>query len=181
MTSLASTSPAWLLRSWSSGCLAKSELLRQDGQGRGKVGDCAVTDATWPQSLTASTEAAGSSQLGALVAAASLLNTVKLICFPHRSHRSRHRAQGSLEIWLNDYGTESPRAITPIRRGPWHSWVHLDNRIHSSWHLVSSVVKPSDQGLANQRTLPQMFMSVQNSLGTSFLAGFLGNREPELD
>lgn len=107
VTSLASTSPAWLLRSWSSGCLAKSELLRQDGQGRGKVGDCAVTDATWPQSLTASTEAAGSSQLGALVAAASLMNTVKLIClcFPPRSHRSRHRAQGSLEIRLNDYGT----------------------------------------------------------------------------
>lgn len=153
----------------------------QDGQGMGKVGDCAVTDATWPQSLTASTDAAGSSQVGALVAAASLMNTMNeahLLMLSSPLSQKQTQGTGSIEIWLNDYGTESPRAIIPIRCSPWHGWAHLDNRIHTSWHLVSSVVKPSDQSLANQRTLPQMFMSAQNFLGTSFLAGFLGNLEP---
>lgn len=138
--------------------------------------------------FAASTQAAGSSQLGASVAVDSLMNAMKHICYV--------RAQGTLvflsaliepDTGHNDYGAESPRTITPTKCGPWHVWSHLNNGTHSfleathsylSWHLESSAVKPSNQSLANQRTFPQILMSAQNSLRASFLAGFL--REPEL-
>jgi hypothetical protein len=140
--------------------------------------------------FTASTQAAGSSHLSASVAAGSLMNTGKHICYVK---------VGSTLVFLsalierdtrhNDYGAESPRTITPIRCGPWHGWPYLNNGTHSfleathsnpSWHLVSSAVKPSNKSLANQRTFPQMLMSAQNSLRPSFLADFLREPEPYL-
>lgn len=133
--------------------------------------------------FTVSTQATGSSQLGASVAADSLMNTVKHICYVRvGSTLAFSSALIESDTGHNDYGVESLRTITPIRCGPWHSWPHFNNGTHSfleathsnpSWHLVSSAVKPSNLSLANQRTFPQMLMSAQNSLRASFLADFL--------